>query len=108
MGAGCSHKELVWGPGAMDRRERSHIVCHICCGIVEVRVSKHDKRIVGENPSRRKRRLRVLSAIGGHKRRSDKTYWLGMHQNNNCHARQEPSLAPIHMRVVDWDVRPRR
>lgn len=68
---------------------------------------KLDKQIVGERPSRRKRRLRAAAARNA-RIRLEKAEWVGFHQNNNSHTRPEPSLAPITMRVVDWDVRPRR
>lgn len=58
--------------------------------------------IVGEHPSRRKRRLRRLT---GRVTRKDAGYWLGMHQNNNPRTRPNPSLPYIHMPVVNWDVR---
>ena len=61
------------------------------------------KDIVGEHPSHRKRH-----SLRKRRNSDDATYWLGMHQNNNCHTRQEPSLPHITMRVVDWDVRPVR
>lgn len=64
--------------------------------------------LVGEHPSRRKKRLRRLSAIGGMRKHEERARWLGEHQNNNPHTRPQPSLPAITMRVVDWDVRPRR
>lgn len=63
------------------------------------------KDIVGEPKVRRKKRLRVLSAIGAARRQQERREWAAMHQNNNTHTRQTPSLAPITIRVVDWDVK---
>lgn len=65
------------------------------------------KAIVGEHPSRRKKRLRSAMVAKG-MAREERARWLGEHQNNNPHTRQQPSLSYIHMPIVDWDVRPRR
>ncbi len=66
-------------------------------------------KIVGEHPSRRKKRLRsAMDGLAKGIAHLERARWLGEHQNNNPHTRPQPSLPYIHMPVVDWDVRPTR